>query len=92
MHRSPQKPTWRPGDPRLISTLRDDLPTTRLAQPFDIPLPKATKANLKHPDKAELLEIILALRAEGWSYRQIGREVGLHWTRVGQIVKSNGAS
>jgi hypothetical protein len=23
----------------------------------------------------------------GWSYRQIAAEVGLHWTRVGQIVR-----
>jgi hypothetical protein len=34
-----------------------------------------------------LKETILALREMGWSYRQIGREVGLHWTRVGQILK-----
>ena len=32
--------------------------------------------------------MILALRAEGLSYRTIAREVGLHWTRVGQILKS----
>jgi DNA-directed RNA polymerase specialized sigma24 family protein len=30
---------------------------------------------------------IFELRAEGWSYREIAREVGLHWTRVGQILK-----
>jgi hypothetical protein len=29
----------------------------------------------------------LALHEQGWSYREIGREVGLHWTRVGQIVR-----
>jgi transcriptional regulator len=34
-----------------------------------------------------LKETILALRAQGWTYRQIAREVGLHWTRVGQIVR-----
>jgi DNA-directed RNA polymerase specialized sigma24 family protein len=34
-----------------------------------------------------LKEAILALRAQGWSYRQIAAEVGLHWTRVGQIVR-----
>jgi DNA-directed RNA polymerase specialized sigma24 family protein len=34
-----------------------------------------------------LKETILALHAQGWSYREIAREVGLHWTRVGQIVK-----
>ncbi|MBL8160750.1 MAG: hypothetical protein JNJ61_02110 [Anaerolineae bacterium] len=28
------------------------------------------------------------MRTNGMSYRQIAREIGLHWTRVGQIVKS----
>jgi hypothetical protein len=40
-------------------------------------------ADLRNPDKEKLKETILTLRAAGWSYRQIGREVGLHWTRVG---------
>jgi hypothetical protein len=38
-------------------------------------------------DKALLKETRLALCEMGWSYRQIGREVGLHWTRVGQILR-----
>jgi hypothetical protein len=42
----------------------------------------------RNPDKMKLKETILALRAAGWSYRQIGREVGLHWTRVGQILRN----
>jgi DNA-directed RNA polymerase specialized sigma24 family protein len=29
----------------------------------------------------------MQLRAQGWSYREIAREVGLHWTRVGQILR-----
>jgi hypothetical protein len=41
-----------------------------------------------NPDKTELKETILALRAEVWSYREIGRGAGLHWTRVGQILKT----
>jgi DNA-directed RNA polymerase specialized sigma24 family protein len=52
-----------------------------------LPISPSTAANERNPDKAKLKETILALRAAGWSYRQIGREVGLHWTRVGQIVK-----
>jgi hypothetical protein len=48
----------------------------------------STVADLRNPDKTKLKETILALRAAGWSYRQIGHEVGLHWTRVGQILKS----
>lgn len=42
----------------------------------------------QHGDKAQRKRQILALHAQGWSYRQISAEVGLHWTRVGQIVKS----
>jgi len=41
----------------------------------------------KYSDKAEQRRVIMRLRAQGWSYREIAREVGLHWTRVGQILK-----
>jgi DNA invertase Pin-like site-specific DNA recombinase len=44
-------------------------------------------ADQRNPDKAQLKETILALRAAGQSYRQIGREVGLHRTQVGQILR-----
>jgi hypothetical protein len=50
----------------------------------------STAANERNPDKAKLKETILVLREMGWSYRQIGREVGLHWTRVGQILRQAG--
>ncbi|MCC6803488.1 MAG: hypothetical protein IT319_11440 [Anaerolineae bacterium] len=33
---------------------------------------------------------MLDLRAQGMSYREIAQVVGLHWTRVQQIVKSDG--
>ena len=49
----------------------------------------STAANHRHPDKAELRATILALREQGWSYREIGHAVGLHWTRVGQILNAN---
>lgn len=55
---------------------------------FDLPVSASIAAGERNPDKAKLKETILALRAAGWSYRQIGREVELHWTWVGQIVKS----
>lgn len=42
----------------------------------------------KYSDKSEQRRVILELRALGWSYREIADEVGLHWTRVGQILKS----
>jgi hypothetical protein len=60
---------------------------TRHTHEFDLPVSASTAANQRHPDKAKLKETILALRAQGWTYRQIAREVGLHWTRVGQIVR-----
>lgn len=37
--------------------------------------------------KALLRKRVLELHQQGMSYRQIGSKVGLHWTRVGQIVK-----
>jgi hypothetical protein len=46
----------------------------------------------KYSDKAEQRRVILALREMGWSYRQIGHEVGLHWTRVGQILRGSNPS
>jgi hypothetical protein len=52
------------------------------------PLPASTESDLRNPNKAQLRAGILALRESGISYRQIAREVGLHWTRVQQIVKS----
>ena len=54
---------------------------------FDIPLPASTESDLRNPDKEQLRTNILAMRADGMSYRRIAREVGLHWTRVGQIAR-----
>lgn len=72
-------------------TKRADLLKTRHTHEFEIPLPPSTMADLKYPDKKQLREAIVSLRAAGWSYREIGREVGLHWTRVGQILKNKKA-
>ena len=66
---------------------RGNHPFTRHTLEFDLPVSPSIAANLQHPDKAQLKEMILVLHEMGWSYRQIGREVGLHWTRVGQILK-----
>jgi hypothetical protein len=68
--------------------LRAGFPYTRHIHEFELPVPLSTATNQRNPDKAKLKETILALRAAGWSYRQIAREVGLHWTRVGQIVRN----
>jgi hypothetical protein len=60
---------------------------TRHIREFVVPAPLSAPSNTLYPDKAALRAKILELRAEGWSYREIAREVGLHWTRVGQILK-----
>lgn len=61
---------------------------TRHILQFDIPLPASTESDLRNPDKAQLQDDILAMRADGMSYRQIAREVGIHFTRVQQIITS----
>ena len=61
---------------------------TRHILRFDIPLSASTESDMRNPDKEQLRADILTMRAEGMSYRQIARAVSLHWTRVGQIVKS----
>jgi hypothetical protein len=40
----------------------------------------------RNPVKTKLREIIFDLRSQGWSFRQIAQDVGLHWTRVPQII------
>jgi DNA-directed RNA polymerase specialized sigma24 family protein len=37
-------------------------------------------------DKAKVRETIFKLRAEGLSYREIAKVIGLHFTRVRQIL------
>jgi hypothetical protein len=68
--------------------LRVSVPLTRHILRFAIPLPASTESDLRNPDKERLRADILAMRTQGMSYRQIARAVGLHWTRVQQIVKS----
>ena len=52
-----------------------------------VPSALSSNPNTLYADKTELRAKIFELRAEGWSYREIAREVGVHWTRVGQILK-----
>ena len=65
---------------------RDFVSYTRHIYTFYISKPLSTINSLHHTDKAQLRATIFALRAQGLSYRQIAREIGLHWTRVQQIV------
>ena len=43
----------------------------------------------RNPDKALLHATIMEPREQGMSYREISPVVGLHWTRIQQIVKSH---
>jgi len=67
--------------------LRGSTPLTRHIHPFEIPVPPSTLNEQLNTDKDSLHQQIWEMRAQGMSYRQIGAVVGLHWTRVGQIVK-----
>lgn len=73
----------------VLVDLRVSGTLTRHILRFDIPLPASTESDLRNPNKPQLRADILAMREQGMSYRQIAREVGLHWTRVQQIVKAN---
>jgi hypothetical protein len=72
-----------------LMDLRGSVPLTRHILAFDIAVPSATKSDQLHPDKEQLRSMILALWVRGMSYRQIAATVGLHWTRIGQIVKGS---
>jgi hypothetical protein len=61
---------------------------TRHTHEFVVPSPLSSSPNTLYADKAILRAKIFELRAEGWSYREIARKVGLHWTRVGQILRN----
>jgi hypothetical protein len=67
--------------------LRGHVPYPSQILEFQVPLSDFIIQNQRHPDKAQLQNTILALRAQGVSYRKIADAVGLHWTRVQQIVK-----
>jgi hypothetical protein len=41
-------------------------------------------------DGQQLAQCIRMLRADGQSYREIGAALGIHWTRVGQILRGQG--
>jgi hypothetical protein len=61
---------------------------TRHIHHFDIPVPQSTLSDRLHPDKEQLRADIPDTRASGMSYRKIGVMLGIHWTRVEQIVKN----
>lgn len=71
----------------LWSSLRGGNPITRHTLNFEIPLPQSIITKLSFPDKALLRTLVLEMHEQGMSYRDIGKDLGLHWTRVHQIVK-----
>ena len=58
---------------------------TRHILPFEIPM--ASTSDQPDKNKDYLKSIILGMRVSGMTYRQIGTALGIHWTRVGQIIK-----
>ncbi|MBN8591988.1 MAG: helix-turn-helix domain-containing protein [Anaerolineae bacterium] len=42
---------------------------------------------MRNPDKEQLRAEIFVMVQQGMSYRKIGAALGIHWTRVQQIVK-----
>lgn len=64
------------------------VPYTRHKLDVAIPTSQATLSDQLHPDKEQLRTTILQLREQDMNYREIAQKVGLHWTRIQQIVKS----
>ena len=67
--------------------LRDGNPITGHMLNFEIPLPQSTVTKLSFSDKDFLRTLVLEIHEQKMSYREIGRALGMHWTRVNQIVK-----
>jgi hypothetical protein len=65
------------------SNLRDGKPITRHMLNFEIALPQSTVTKLSFSDKARLRTLVLEMCEQKMSYREIGKVLGLHWTRVG---------
>ena len=62
---------------------------TRHKLQFDVPVPASTVSDHRNRDKVQLRTDILIMREQGMSYREIGSTLGIHWTRVGQIVNAS---
>jgi hypothetical protein len=54
---------------------------------FEIPFPQSTVTKLSFSDKALLRTLALEMHEQAMSYREIGKALGLHWTRVHQIAR-----
>ena len=67
---------------------RGRVPLTRHILSFHVPKLASTLSDNRYPDKNELQLVILQMRSNGMNYRQIGESLGIHWTRISQIVKA----
>jgi hypothetical protein len=72
----------------LWSNLRDGNPITRHMLDFEIPLPQSTVTKLSFSDKDLLCTLVLDMHEQKMSYREIGKALELHWTRVHQIIRN----
>jgi hypothetical protein len=50
--------------------------------------PASTVSRTRNEDKGKRREQVREMVAQGMSYRAIGAALGIHWTRVGQIIKT----
>jgi hypothetical protein len=55
---------------------------------FEIPLPQSTVTKFSFSDETLLRTLVLEMHEQKMSYREIGKALGLHWTRVHQIAKN----
>ena len=68
--------------------LRGRVPYTRHKLDLAVPVAQSTVSKQLHPEKKQLRSNIRKMHEQGMSYREIAQVVGLHWTRIQQIVKS----
>lgn len=67
--------------------LRGRVSYTRHTLDFPVSETLSTITDQRYPDKHQLSQMILNLHEQGMSYRKIGVALGIHWTRIGQILK-----
>lgn len=68
--------------------LRSPVPFPGLKPPLEAAYSDDFLAKKRNPDKQQLRETILKLRNQEMSYRPIAQAVGVHYTRLQQVVKS----
>ncbi|MBK8023900.1 MAG: hypothetical protein IPK19_21310 [Chloroflexi bacterium] len=67
--------------------LRGFVPFPSQTRWFAVLISAHEQAVRQNPDKQQLREAIFQMSASGMSYREIGTVLGLHWTRVGHVMR-----